>query len=408
MAILNRRSEDRPRWSKDRLQGFLTSNFRLLTCQVSYHEIACPFGDDMLSAFKVFVTALTLGVAWTAAQQEPRFRAGNNTVSIYATVLDPEGRLATDLSRDDFEVFDNGVRRDLTVFSNAPQPISIVVMLDRSESVEMFNSLVRDAAQAFVKQLTPEDRARVGSFGSRIVIRPDTFISDRAELSRVLNDELETGGPTPLWTATSRAMDALTSLEGRRVVLVFTDGHDNPAHGDPFTPFASVSERAQVEEIMVYGIGLAQTCDPPSTGRGSTPAFQSRGRSGGQGGRRPPIRIPGLPPILGPPPGMPPRRPVPLPVPPGTPGGGTIYVPCVATQPDPHLRQLTDVGGGGYFELKRTADLQSTFARVADELHRQYLLAFTAPVLDGSMHTLEVRVKNPDLRVRARRSYLAK
>jgi hypothetical protein len=52
--------------------------------------------------------------------------------------------------------------------------------------------------------------------------------------------------------------------------------------------------------------------------------------------------------------------------------------------------------------------LRATFARVADELHRQYLLAFAAPVLDGTMHTLEVRVRNPDLTVRSRKSYLAK
>jgi VWFA-related protein len=387
---------------------------------VSYHEYACPFEDDMPRAFMALVSALTLGAVWTAAQQAPQFRAGNNTVSIYATVIDGDGRLVPDLTRDDFEVFDNGVRQDLTVFSSAPQPIGIVVMLDRSESVERFRSIVRDAAQAFVKQLTPGDRARVGSFGSRIVIRPDSFIGDRAELSRILDEELPTGGATPLWTATALAMDALAPLEGRRVVLVFTDGHDNPASGDPFTAFSTVSQRAQVEEIMVYGIGLAQACDAPSTTNRSAVgaswgapagalAFQGRGRSGRQGGRRPPIRIPGLPPILAPPRGMPPRPPLPGPIPPSTPpSGGTLYVPCVATQPDPHLRQLTDLGGGGYFELKRTGDLQATFARVADELRRQYLLAFTAATLDGGMHRLEVRVKDASLQVRARHSYLAK
>jgi hypothetical protein len=116
-----------------------------------------------------------------------------------------------------------------------------------------------------------------------------------------------------------------------------------------------------------------------------------------------------LPPILAPPRGTPPRPPLPGPIPPSTPpSGGTLYVPCVATQPDPHLRQLTELGGGGYFELKRTGDLHATFARVADELHRQYLLAFTATTLDGGMHRLEVRVKDATLQVRARRSYLAK
>ena len=265
------------------------------------------------------VSALTFGAAWAGAFQQPQFRAGNNTVSIYTTVLDRSGRIVTNLTRDDFEVLDNGVPRELTLFSNTPQPISIVVMLDRSESVEMFSSLVRDAAQAFVKQLTPDDRARVGSFGTRIVIQPETFINDRAELARILDEGLDTGGGTPLWTATSMAMDALAGLEGRRVVLVFTDGLDNPTAKDAYTPFTTVSDRAQAEEIMVYGIGLAQACDSPKTLKPDVQAdsqgtLLQRGRVGGSGqGRRPPIRIPGMPPVLLPPRPQPPGFPSPVP-----------------------------------------------------------------------------------------------
>ena len=75
--------------------------------------------------------------------------------------------------------------------------------------------------------------------------------------------------------------------------------------------------------------------------------------------------------------------------------------------PDPDLRELANVGGGGYFELTNTDDLATTFARVADELHQQYLLAFTPEKLDGQMHELEVRVKNPNLVARARQNYVA-
>ena len=75
--------------------------------------------------------------------------------------------------------------------------------------------------------------------------------------------------------------------------------------------------------------------------------------------------------------------------------------------PDPGLRDLVAIGGGGYFELSRADDLAATFARVADELHHQYLLAFPAPAADGKVHTLDVRVKPSSLTVRARRSYVA-
>src|SRR5690606_1575853 len=77
------------------------------------------------------------------------------------------------------------------------------------------------------------------------------------------------------------------------------------------------------------------------------------------------------------------------------------------TRPDRNLRRLATDTGGGYFELQRTDDLNATFTRVADELHRQYVLGFTPETLDGTAHKLEVRVKVPDMNVRARQSYLA-
>lgn len=80
---------------------------------------------------------------------------------------------------------------------------------------------------------------------------------------------------------------------------------------------------------------------------------------------------------------------------------------CTDDAPDPELRQLTEVGGGGYFELDSTADLAATFTRVADELHQQYLLAFTPSRLDDTLHRLEVRIKPAGLSARSRRSYFA-
>jgi hypothetical protein len=96
----------------------------------------------------------------------------------------------------------------------------------------------------------------------------------------------------------------------------------------------------------------------------------------------------------------PPPTPTPVPI-------GPNADVCVESGPDPELRELAAIGGGGYFDLQSTADLQSTFARIADELHHQYLLAFTATKVDNAVHALDVRVRRPDLRVRARRTYVA-
>ena len=77
------------------------------------------------------------------------------------------------------------------------------------------------------------------------------------------------------------------------------------------------------------------------------------------------------------------------------------------TRPDPGLRRLATETGGGYFELKSTDELGSTFSRVADELHRQYVLGFTPENLDGKVHELKIEVTRPGMTVRARRTYVA-
>lgn len=79
----------------------------------------------------------------------------------------------------------------------------------------------------------------------------------------------------------------------------------------------------------------------------------------------------------------------------------------VRSSPDRGLRKLAEETGGGYFELKRTDELSSTFTRVAQELHSQYVLGFAPAVLDGKIHKLEVRVKKAGMTARARKSYVA-
>ena len=91
---------------------------------------------------------------------------------------------------------------------------------------------------------------------------------------------------------------------------------------------------------------------------------------------------------------------------PGQSGRGTFGPPRVQP-PDPALKDIAEESGGGYFELGPEEDLSGTFARVAEELHRQYWLGFTPTKLDGKSHKLEVKVRGADLKVRARQNYVA-
>jgi Ca-activated chloride channel family protein len=79
----------------------------------------------------------------------------------------------------------------------------------------------------------------------------------------------------------------------------------------------------------------------------------------------------------------------------------------VRSSPDRGLRRLSEETGGGFFLLKKTDELTTTFTRVAQELHSQYVLGFTPQVLDGKVHKLEVRLKKPGMTARARKSYVA-
>jgi VWFA-related protein len=332
---------------------------------------------SMLRRSAGLVGFLCLSVAGLTALQNSPFKAGNRTVAVYATVTDPGGRLILDLTQDDFAVDDNGKRQDLTVFANDIQPITVVVLLDRSGSMEDNFDLVRDAAKEFVRQLLPADKVRVGSFAQRIQLDPRDFTSDKTELLDILDTELQDAGPTPLWNAVNVGITALVHQEGRRVILVFTDGADEPDNlRTNNSTLGEVMKRADAENVMVYSIGLAGQPFPRSM-RGGPGGSGGPGRYGGRGGRG------------------------------GFGGSGGGRLAGRLSKPDPGLATLAAATGGGYFELTSTRDLVSTFKRVADELHHQYVLGFTPPLLDGKTHKLTVSLRDSTLAVRARKSYLA-
>ena len=336
--------------------------------------------------------AALLGASVHAGGQQATFTAGNRTVAVYATVTDEGGRLVPDLGRDQFQVDDNGKRQTLTLFANETQPITVVMLLDRSTSMRRNFELVEKAAEQFVAVMLPNDKARVGSFSDRIQVDPREFTSDHDELVKILRTELQVEGPTPLWNAVNVGITALLHEQGRRVVLVFTDGMDAPMNfSNNNSSLKDVMKRAEEENVMVYAIGLAGST--PSYARRSGGGFGGPG-GGGRGGGRGGWGGGGGGGGWG---GGGGRR--------GGHGGGGG---SQSDKPDEGLPKIAAATGGGYFELTSTDDLAKTFTRVADELHHQYALGFTPTTLDGKLHALTLRVTEPaGLTARARKSYLA-
>ncbi len=284
------------------------------------------------------VFAATMSMA-LAAQQAPTFKSGTQIVSLFVTVQDAQKRLVPELVQTDFDVFDNEKSQPLVYFDNSIHPINVVVMLDTSGSMTLTIDLLKQAAEQFLIRLLPDDKGRVGAFNDKIQINAK-WSSDRDQMiSDVKN--LDYGNGTRLWDAVGASLEELKGIDGRKVILVFTDGDDTESK----LSLGNVIERARVDEVMIYAIGLESNY------------FNGQQR--------------------------------------------------VRTKPDSGLRKISDETGGGYFELTKASDLAPTFTKVAQELHSQYVIGFTPPQLDNKVHKLVVKMKQPGLTARARRSYLA-
>jgi len=201
-----------------------------------------------LCAFALGVSALL--IAARSADAQP-IRVTTQTVPLYVTVTDSEKRLVPDLTREDFEVYDNGKLQTLTNFDNEPTPITVVVMLDTSGSMTLALDLVKDGAEAFLMRMLPIDKGMVGAFNDKIEFHPASFTDNRDQLARALKD-LDFGYPTRLYDAIDQSIDQLNGGEGRKTVLVFTDGDDTASRKSS----GAVLERARNEEVMIYSIGL--------------------------------------------------------------------------------------------------------------------------------------------------------
>ncbi len=279
-------------------------------------------------------------------------------ICVFVAVTDRDGRLVTSLTRDDFEVRDEGRPQPITQFDNTPQSIRLIVLLDVSGSMEGNLPLLRAAAAQLFARFRPDDVARVGAFGREITISP-SFTHDPGELEAALPRMIAPDAPTPLWRAIDEALDAFGDADERRaVILVLSDGKDSGPVGfrQRFVSQAEVIERARREEVMVYAVGMRSRSSRPMQ--------------------------PGI-------------------------GPGGLQAALMADMPDPGLARVAEETGGGYVEIRFGQDLGAAFAGVADELHTQYLLGFAPPRRDGKVHAVSVRVAQGGLKPRARKSYLA-
>jgi Ca-activated chloride channel family protein len=199
-------------------------------------------GFTLLTAF-ILTSGLVFG-------QQATFKSGTSIVPVLTTVTDNQGRLVPNLEQEDFTVLDNGKPQSITLFQNETQPFTVVVMLDFSFSMTTHLDLLKAATEQFILRMLPQDKGQVGAFSDKIQFSGE-FTNDRDDLVAALRD-LQFGNPTRLYDAIDASMDVLKDVEGRKIVLVFTDGDDTASRRG----MGDVLDKAKMTETMIYAIGL--------------------------------------------------------------------------------------------------------------------------------------------------------
>ena len=332
-------------------------------------------------------------VAVRAQNAEPqgeagvRFKSGVELVSVTATVSDSLGRFVPGLERDDFLVYEDNTPVEVLQFSAERVPVSLGIVLDTSGS--MAGSKM-EAARAALTRFTEELLDRADElFLYRFSNYPrlaQGWTNDRQRILYAL-DRMTPNGGTAMYDAVADAIPlAQQGRNRKRALVVISDGNDTASHID----IRDLKQQIRESEVLVYAVGIDGEGEPTVRG---------------------PIRqLPPIPmPVPFPFPGMPRGRSrLPPPPPIGGSGGSPSYRRLDDRVNAAALREMTDESGGRTEIVRDPRDLDPATAGIADELSKQYYLAYTSPGRkDGRWHSIRVEMKNRAYRVRSRRGYVA-
>ena len=199
-------------------------------------------------------------VGVTSLAQPPlcgQFASGVSLVEVYATATDRTGQPVTGLTAADFHVAEDDTPQTITIFSAGEFPLSVVVALDRSFSMAGEPlARAKEAARAFVANLRPDDEVMVLAIGSDVQTITPPVPASAAAATRW--DAIDAWGTTPLYDATSRALEAVQTRRGRRALLLISDGIDR----DSETTATEIVDRARKSDVLVYPVAIGHTRPP--------------------------------------------------------------------------------------------------------------------------------------------------
>jgi VWFA-related protein len=311
-------------------------------------------------------------------------RVNTTLVTLPVSVTDRDGRYIPNLRKEDFRLWEDGVEQSVAFFSSVDKPFSVVLMLDTSGSTRFRLEDIQDAAITFVNQLRQDDRVMVLSFDDQVRVLTE-FTSDRYRLRDAIR-RTRPGDGTRLYDALDLVMNQrLNQVEGRKAIVLFTDGVDTTSRHASYT---SNVRDAEELDALIYPVQY-DTYNDMSGGAGS-------GWPGA--GRWPNSNADILGQILGGVFGKGGGR--------NSGGAGTSKREYdVANR---YLHELSERTGARSYQADSTQNLSYAFANIAEELRRQYSLGYypKTPAQAGQRRQIRVRVNQPNLAVRTRDSYI--
>lgn len=312
------------------------------------------------------------GIDSEAEGEEDLIKIESALITVPVAVYTRNGVYVPDLTKDNFRIFEDGVEQEIAYFGVDDKPFSVIMILDMSSSTVYKIDEIRRAAKAFVSQLKSQDRVMVIKFDEGVDVLISKPTNDREKIFKAI-DRTNFGGGTALYNAMGVALGKrLRRIEGRKAIVLFTDGVDTASFGKTYESTLRDAIEADAQIFPIY----------------YNTFLNIRGLSTGDG---PMTSIPSI----------------------GVPGmGGRI--PKGARAEDyargrQYLRDLADVTGGRIFKPEATSvSLNEAFEGIAAELRTQYNIGYYPLVVGekGQRKEIRVRVNRPKLAVRARDNYI--
>ncbi|HMG76577.1 MAG TPA: VWA domain-containing protein [Pyrinomonadaceae bacterium] len=298
-------------------------------------------------------------------------------VQLNVGVVDKQGNAITSLSRKDFTIFEDGVRRPIMSFEPTEAPFSLVLLLDMSGSTVNFRQQIQGAALRFLDALSPEDRVAVVQFNGKGVKSLLGFSTDRRRIAYAITDLAGGSGDTPLYDALKFSLKELAH-EGKRrkAIVVLTDGLDTEVRNGDRAIVAKASDAEVSTAIKAETNSQVVTVLNQADREGVT-IF--------------PLALPS---------GDPKRLPLPDPA-------ITAMYGAARTR----LQLLADRTGGRMHEIRRLDDLARLYAQVAADLRTLYTIAYQPPNQgshDGKWREIRVEIARADLVASTKPGYYAR